>query len=350
MRVTQLLLSKGFGGAERYFVDLVRFLVRAGHEVQAICHRRSECARVLEGEPGLRLQTVHLLGPWDLLGTRAIARLAREFDPEVVHGHLSRGAWAGGKITSGEGLPLVVNLHNYVKLKYYRHVDLFIPVTRHQERFLHQRGVPAEKITLIPNFSPLPPAEAVRHPRATPLRFLSYGRMVEKKGFPDLLEAFAQICRQGLDVRLVLGGDGPERARIEAFGRALGVADRMDLPGWIEDVGAFLASADVFVLPSRLEPFGIVVLEAMSTGVPIVTTCTEGPAEVLDDDTAYFADIANPSSLAAAMRAAAAEPERRTAKARKALQRYVSSYHDSVVVPRIVDAYRRAVDAARGEL
>lgn len=346
MRVTQLLLSKGFGGAERYFVDLVRYLTRAGHEVQAICHRHSDSARALDNEPGLQLQTVNLLGLWDVFGVRTIAGLTRRFDPDVVHGHLSRGAWAGGKVTAGKNGPrLVVNLHNYVKLKYYRQVDLFIPVTRHQQRFLREHGVPEDKVTFIPNFSPLPPVDEVRAAGAGPVQFLSYGRMVEKKGFADLLHAFARIRQQGLDARLVLGGDGAERHKTEALARKLGVAEHLELPGWIEDVGDFLASADVFVLPSRLEPFGIVVLEAMSRGVPIVTTRTEGPTEVLDADTAYFAEIADPASLADAMHAAAVEPEQRTAKARAALHRYRANYHDSVVVPRIIEAYRSAVTA-----
>ena len=348
MRATQIMLNKGFGGAERYFVDLVRYLVRTGHEVQAICHRRSICGGALGHEAGLELRSVNLLGPWDLPGIRRIGRLVDGFSPDVVHGHLSRGASVGGRITGEGGPPLVVNMHNYIKFKRYRNVDFFIPTTNSQEIFLRNNGIPEEKISLIPNFSSFPPVEEVRQPSREPVRFLSYGRMVKEKGFRDLLEAFARIRRRGLDVRLLLGGDGPERTRIGALCRELEVADRVELPGWIENVGELLAHADVFVLPSHFEPFGIVVLEAMSMGVPIVATRTEGPMEVLDLDTAYFANIADVDSLATAMHTAAAEPEQRINRARTALERYRTTYHDSVIAPRIIDVYRRAVSAANG--
>ena len=348
MKVTQLMLSKGFGGAERYFLDLVRYLARAGYEIQAICHRHSVCGRAIEGETGVELRKVNVRGSWDVFGARTIGRVMREFAPEVIHTHLSRGAWLGGKAIGNAGPPLVANLHNYIKLKRYRHVELFVPTTRHQEAFLRQNGVEEQRIAFIPNFSSMTPVDTVRHPSQGPVRFLSYGRMVQKKGFPDLLRAFAQICRQGVDGRLVLGGDGPERARIEALVHEFGVEDRVEFPGWIEEVEGFLARADVFVLPSHLEPFGIVLLEAMSMGVPIVTTRTEGPMEVLGLDTAYFADVAEPISLAKAMHAAAVEPEQRTEKARRALESYRMTYHDSVVVPRIIEVYRHLASAAGG--
>ena len=346
MKVTQLMLGKGFGGAERYFLDLVRYLARAGHEVQAICHQHSVCGRAIEGESEVELCKVNLRGPWDVFGVRRIGRLTREFGPEVIHTHLSRGAWLGGNAIGDRGPPLVANLHNYIKLKRYRRVDLFVPTTRRQEAFLRQEGVAEKRIVFIPNFSSMTPVDAVRRPSRGPVRFLSYGRMVQKKGFPDLLRAFAKACRQGTNGRLVLGGDGPERRRIEALARQLGVADRVEFPGWIEEVSNFLSRADVFVLPSHLEPFGIVLLEAMSMGVPIVTTRTEGPMEVLGPDTAFFADIADSDSLATAMQSAAAQPERRTEKAHRALDRYRMTYHDSVVVPRIVNVYRHVASAA----
>ena len=347
MRITQLLLSKGFGGGERYFVDLCRSLATAGHQVQAICHRHAVCARVLESESALEMRTVNLFGLWDLLGVLAVRRLVAQFGPDIVHGHLARGAWAGGKAVKGRDVALVANLHNYVKLKYYRGVDLFIPVTRHQETFLRRSGVPAEKSVFIPNFSPLAPVADVKPTIDGPVRFVSYGRMVAKKGFQDLVRAFARVRGSRSDVTLAIGGDGPQRKHLARLAETLGMADQIRFPGWIEDVSALLAEADVFVLPSRLEPFGIVVLEAMSAGVPIVTTRTEGPVEVLDDETAYFAGVASPDSLACAMSRAAADCEGRVQRACNALERYRHRYHHGVVVPQIVGAYERAIDATR---
>ncbi|WP_206673346.1 glycosyltransferase [Tepidiphilus baoligensis] len=88
MKVSQVMLSKGFGGAERYFVDLCTALARRGHAVQAICHRGSEAERRLRGIPNLELAPIRVLGTWDPLASWAIHRALRRFAPQIVHVHL----------------------------------------------------------------------------------------------------------------------------------------------------------------------------------------------------------------------------------------------------------------------
>jgi glycosyltransferase involved in cell wall biosynthesis len=341
MRITQIMLSKGLGGAERYYVDLSIALAAAGHEIQAISHRAFAGREALDSHPGLLHETVNAWGRWDLLALRSVRTAIARYAPAVVHAHLARGAWTAGRACARLGIPLVAKTHNYVDLKYYRNVDVFIPTTSDQARYLRGHQVGPERIVRIPNFSSLTPAAGPREPRTGSLSIVSYGRLVAKKGFDDLLRAMRLVLDQGVHARLAIGGDGPERERLRALRAELGLERAVDFPGWIDDPGAFLADADLFVLPSRLEPFGIVVLEAMACGVPIVSTRSEGPSEILDSRSAYLAEIGDPASLARVLHEAAGDPDGRRARAAVALEAFRSEYHRDAVVPRIAALYAR---------
>jgi glycosyltransferase involved in cell wall biosynthesis len=170
---------------------------------------------------------------------------------------------------------------------------------------------------------------------------LSYGRYVPKKGFDVLLRAFKTLLDSGVDAFLKIGGDGPQRDELMMLIQELGIADHVNLGGWIDDVSAALDRADLFVLPSRDEPFGIVMLEAMARGVPFVTTCTQGPKEVLTDETAFFAEIASVESLALAMAAVVENPLDARNRAERALKLYRTTYYEDAVMPRIEALYQK---------
>lgn len=343
MRVTHVMLSGGFGGAERYFVDLCNALARRGHGVQAICQRGSAAHERLIGAPGIALTPIRVMGAWDPLARRAIGRALTAFRPQLVHAHLARGAWLGGQAAHRLGLPVMTKLHNYVKLKYYRHVDWFNVTTASQRDYLHGKGIDPGRIRVIPNFSSLPPATT--RPAGRPaLNWLSYGRLVHKKGFDRLLQAFSVLRETHPGARLCIGGDGEEGGRLRALARELGLADHVTFPGWISDVPDALDRADVFVLPSRDEPFGIVVLEAMARGVPIVSTRTQGPVEILDDATAWLCRVDDAGDLALAMQRAAASAGERDLRAERALARYRDVYHEDAVLPALMDLYRQITE------
>lgn len=112
---------------------------------------------------------------------------------------------------------------------------------------------------------------------------LGLGRVVTKKGFDLLLEAFARLAPQRSTLGLVLAGDGPSRSELTRQAAALGVADRVLFPGKLgrAEVAWAMNAADVFVLPSRVEPFGIVVLEALRCGRPVVVSSRGGAGEIV---------------------------------------------------------------------
>jgi len=109
------------------------------------------------------------------------------------------------------------------------------------------------------------------------------GRLTEQKDYPTLLRAVADLRRRR-EVRLVVLGDGPLEARLEALTRELGLASVVDFAGYTSNPYPCMARASVFVLSSRSEGFGNVLAEALALGVPIVSTdCPYGPREILEN-------------------------------------------------------------------
>ncbi|HAG06649.1 MAG TPA: hypothetical protein DCL13_00565, partial [Peptococcaceae bacterium] len=148
-----------------------------------------------------------------------------------------------------------------------------------------------EKITIIPNAIDLAvidrlkeetPAGLIEKPPER-LRLVSVGRLVPQKAHHDLIAAFATAQqRSGRDLELVILGEGPERQKLERMVAALGLAGRVFLPGAVANPYAWLARADIFVLASAWEPFGIVITEALAVGLPVISTATDGGRDILE--------------------------------------------------------------------
>ena len=134
MRVSQIMLAKGFGGAERSFVDTVLALAERGHQVQAICHNQFSKIELLQNVDGVQLETVNSGGEWDFITPRKIAAKLREFEAEIVHTQLKRAAWHGGRAGKRAAIPIVSELHNYVDLKRYKHAHTLFCITEDQKK------------------------------------------------------------------------------------------------------------------------------------------------------------------------------------------------------------------------
>jgi glycosyltransferase involved in cell wall biosynthesis len=347
MKITQIMLAKGFGGAERHFVDLSLALADKGYQVQAICHSSFAKQAELAKHPHITVQPIPVFATWDPYARYKVKQLIALFRPAVIHAHLARAAFIGGKAAHALAVPAVVNLHNYIDLKYYRDIAVFIPATEDQKNYLLSHGIPAEKITRMPHFSPLPTQAAQPLPTDRPLRFVTLGRMVQKKGFDVLLRAFKNYLGQAGAGQLIIGGDGAERDALKQLTAELKLQNNVTFPGWVEDAASFLAQGDVFVLPSLDEPFGIVVLEAMASGRPIISTRTKGPITIVDEQCAYFAEIGDVPTLAQAMLDVRAQPEVAIKKAQLATALYQSTYSTNAVVPQVEAIYQRLTSGMR---
>ena len=133
---------------------------------------------------------------------------------------------------------------------------------------------------------------------------LSVGRLSREKAHLDLLEAFKQLSelRPEISSQLIIVGDGPERARLEAAAESLGCKERVIFTGQVNDVRVFYAAADVFVLPSHSEGSPYVLLEAMAANLPILATAVGGVPEMVENnESALLVPPNDPPSLAASI-------------------------------------------------
>jgi glycosyltransferase involved in cell wall biosynthesis len=132
---------------------------------------------------------------------------------------------------------------------------------------------------------------------------------------------------------LIIAGEGPERAALEALARECGVADRIHLLGWRQDAGALLAACDVFVCSSRHEPLGNIVLEAWSAARPVVAVAAQGPSELIrNGETGLLVPPESPEALAGAIGAILANPLRAATLAAAGRAAFEASHAEAPVL------------------
>jgi glycosyltransferase involved in cell wall biosynthesis len=185
-----------------------------------------------------------------------------------------------------------------------------------------------------------------------PVRFIYLGRLADWKGVQFLLDAFAIVLKETSDVRLDILGDGEERKALEEQAGRLNLGDRINFVGWVKaDEGARrLRSADVFVLPSLHEVGGIVLLEAMAVGLPIVATNWGGPASHVSDETGIRVDPVSREGfvrgLADAMLRLARSPELRKQMGAAGIARVGTNFYDwNQKVDRFIEIYAELIAA-----
>lgn len=168
------------------------------------------------------------------------------------------------------------------------------------ERF----GLDACKAVVIFNGTD-PPRLATRNEEFPFERFvLAVGRVVRRKGFDLLLRAWASACARWPDTGLVIGGIGPELGALGALAEELGIRHRVHFAGLMsrDQVAAAMEQADVVVMPSRVEAFGLVALEAWRAGTPVIVSACGGAPEFVEHDvTGLVVDPNDTRKLAAAI-------------------------------------------------
>lgn len=188
-------------------------------------------------------------------------------------------------------------------------------------------------------------------PSSGPVRFLFLGRLVPLKGVDLLLQAFDLVVRR-VDAVLEIAGDGPQRPELLGQVEALGLSDRVELPGWLDrtQIRSHIAASNVFVFPSIHEAGGTVVLEAMASGRAVVAADWGGPAEILDEDCGILADVSSRQALidglAAAMIRLAEDGDLRRRLGAVGRRRIEEDYDWDILIDRMLDHYERARQSA----
>ncbi|GAB3618062.1 glycosyltransferase family 1 protein [Okibacterium endophyticum] len=242
-----------------------------------------------------------------------------------------------------------------------RNADGVIATCSDEAFELKTLGVPPGGISVVPcgvdlgTFTPGGPAEE----KGRPFRIVTVGRLVKRKGMGLAIEAVARLAGEGRhDVELVVVGgaggadrlsDDPEAQRLRALARERGVADRVSLRGQVapEDMPAVLRSADAVVCTPWYEPFGIVPLEAMACGTPVIASSVGGLIDtVVDGVTGVHVPPRDPEAVASALGSLLDDPERRRAFARAGRERMESRFSWSQVAAETDRAYRKSIARA----
>jgi glycosyltransferase involved in cell wall biosynthesis len=213
-----------------------------------------------------------------------VARIAGFRGPLLLVEHSVLSLSPAGRGARGLALRAGLRLVN-------RHADALVGVSDGVCDDLRELGAPGDRIVRLHNPVRLEPrsgtddvpAPAPWLARPKRLRLLAIGRLKPAKDYPTMLEAMAVLRERGVDVGLLVLGDGPDRAALEALRDRFGLADHVHFTGDADDPLAYCRHAGLLLFSSRWEGFGNVIVEALSQGLPVVATdCRSGPAEVLE--------------------------------------------------------------------
>jgi glycosyltransferase involved in cell wall biosynthesis len=361
----------GGGGAERVMVTLAGAFAARGHRVDLVLGRARGGfladvppeVRVVDLGGGSWPATLALAlrdasrarrlfpgsPPWILSCAPALVRYLRRERPEAMLSALDysnlTALWA--RRLAGVPLRLVVSERNMLSLRAARGARRLRSLPDKVRRFYPEadalaavsdgvaedlaRVLEACRAAVHTTYNPVVTPdleerarERLDHPwllPGEPPLLLAAGKLRPQKGFPPLLEACARLRAQR-PARLLILGEGPERRRLEARVRALGLAGDVSLPGFQRNPFAFMARCGAFVLSSEWEGLPAVLIQAMACGAPVVATdCPSGPAEILGAGAwGPLVPVGDPEALAGAIaRVLDAPPAPERLKARAGL-------------------------------
>lgn len=314
MSVVHVHRIAGVGGSERHLLALLPALREQGVQTAFLGLDAGPAADAFYAELDVPYERVGGGAADPALAVR-IARAARRLGAAALHTHLVHADVHGAAAAALLRVPLYSTKHNDDRFRTgaFRHVERLlaqratrvIAISEALRRFTVERvGLPARKVEVVrygldappPAWGPNPPLAL---PDGAPL-LLAVARLVPQKGLDIAVRALAELRDER--AVLVVAGEGPERAALEALARSLGVADRLALLGRAGDVAALLERATLLVHPARWEGFGLVLLEAMLAARAVVATAVSAiPEIVVDGGTGLLVPPDDPAALARAL-------------------------------------------------
>lgn len=371
------------GGIAAHAEGLATAMARAGHEVVVFTlhHPGAPSDTVVEG---VRVLRAHTDLPWipdhDIVARMASAnhqlvQLAvqlGEWRPDVVHAHDWLAAWAGDTLKTLWTVPLVATIHATERGRHGGHLPPGQPAAINAiewwltyqaaeviccSAFMRNEVIdgfelPPDKVHLVPNgvdpaaWSPRPPV-----PPREPL-VVAWGRVQYEKGFQVLTAAMAQLRHRVPGVRCVIAGRGSYLPELQLQLDLEGVGDLVHLAGFVPDdeLRRLLHVAGCAVIPSLYEPFGIVALEAMAAGAPVVAARTGGLAEIVDGTgAALLFEPGNANDLADRIAEILTSPDTAAALCARAADLLSDRYSWDAISAGTVAVYREAISTRRAD-
>ena len=302
-----------FGGGERHLADLSQALVDLGHEVYAASVPGSPLWTELSFLPKGRTLALSRLNY--VKNLKDLAGFARSNGIEIVHAHAARDYHLSAMaVKLASSARLVLTRHALFPMRrinrpLLRSARRVIAVSQAVAESVRESGViDSSKITVVHNGIDTDRFErSVDRSSDVPILVGTVGHLAPIKGQDVFLRAAALISARRRGVQFVVIGEdkSPEmayRRSLESLIAELGLSEIVSMHGWRDDMPAVLSSLTLFVSAARSEPFGLVIVEAMAAGLPIVATASEGALEIIEDGvTGKLVPVNDPDALAQAI-------------------------------------------------
>lgn len=330
MRVVLASPTLGVGGAERMVVDLARELVSTSEAV-AVTGPSGPFERDLPpGVQRLVLGERSERSPAGMvLDALRMAGFLRRFRPDVVHAHNPRVAAvaAAAARLSGRRPRLVATYHGVSRedqrlaARLLGRSDVVVCVSADARDALAAAGLPPARLRVIENAVEAAPEPSPERRAALDAELglagrpvvAIVGRLVPQKAHHRFLEVTARMLEVVPDARVLVVGDGPLRAELEARADALRLRPDLTFTGVRDDARELIARADVLVFSSDWEGLSIAALEALAAGTPVVSTAVEGMQDLLGTGAGVTVPLDRPDAMAAAIAELLGDPRRRAA-------------------------------------
>jgi L-malate glycosyltransferase len=316
-----------YGGSGVVATELGIALAARGHEVHFITYAQPFrlpyfVERVYYHEVEVPSYPLFEHPPYNLALSVAMQNVVEQHDLDLVHAHYAvphaTSAWVAKEMLQRPGFRIVTTLHgtditlvgqdpSFRSLTQFSIAksDGLTAVSEYLRRETHTHfDIPLDDIRVIPNFVDLERYRREGQP-CHRSKFAEPGERIVThisnfrgvKRVDDVVRIFARIARR-LPARLLLVGDGPDRVKAHDTAEREGILDRVLFLGKQNSVSELLSCTDLFLLPSEMEAFGLVALEAMACGVPVVATRTGGIPEVVEDGVSgYLAPVGDVEAM-----------------------------------------------------
>lgn len=277
MNVFNAMFSKVNGGLEQVFLNYIPALEQQGNRVIPVIHPKAEIHKDCAHE---NLRTVHNFNQYDFFAIHKLKKLIKKEQADCIITHSYRAAYLFKK--TKVRVPKIAVCH--VQGHYNFGSDAIIAITEPMRQDIIKSGFPAEKVFTVPNMIRAPAHLTYKAPRHKKVPTIGVcARFVSMKGIDVFLAALAELKSTGQQFRAEIAGDGPQRAMYTQLISEYKLEQQVTLLGWVNERDKFYSNLDIFCLPSRIEAFGLVILEAMMHSLPVVLTDLPGPREVIAD-------------------------------------------------------------------
>ena len=365
-----------YGGSGIVGSELGRDLAARGHDVHFISSFLP--TRLTELNDRIHFHEVEMMQyplfehqPYDLALATKMATVARAEKLDLLHVHYAiphsiSAILARESIKQKMYVPVITTLHG-TDITLVGADRSYLPITRYGlqqsdgvtavSKFLKQATIETfdfDEIEVIPNFicqyhykhldeSPLRDELAPNGERL--LVHVSNFRAVKRPA--DCVEILSRVRKAGIDARLIMVGDGPERGACVYRAEQLGLNGNVEFVGKQANISDYLGIADVFLLPSELESFGLAALEASACEAPVVSTRIGGIPEVVDDgESGYLSNVGDVDKMAADTLRLLNDDDLRRALGQKGRELAVQRYSTEKIIPQYIAYYEKIVSKA----